>query len=119
MGLAFYVWDYGCKHGDLRVLGASAYFAPLLSTLLLILFGLAESSPVLWLAALAITGGALLASKDLLLARGKTDGNDPCGGGCVIRRRTLPFSCTRQNHPLLNAQDAGIAKTRSDWGRNG
>lgn len=69
VGLAFYVWDYGCKHGDLRVLGASAYFAPLLSTLLLILFGLAEGSPVLWFAALAITGGALLASKDLLLSR--------------------------------------------------
>jgi drug/metabolite transporter (DMT)-like permease len=69
VGLAFYVWDYGCKHGDLRVLGASAYFAPLLSTLLLILFGLADASPVLWLATLAITGGALLASKDMLRAR--------------------------------------------------
>ena len=71
VGLAFYVWDYGCKHGDLRVLGASAYFAPLLSTLLLIVFGLAEASPVLWLAALAITGGALLASKELLLGPAK------------------------------------------------
>ncbi len=65
VGLAFYVWDHGCKHGDLRVLGASAYFAPLLSTLLLVYFGLAEGSPMLLLAALAITGGALLASKDM------------------------------------------------------
>lgn len=66
VGLAFYVWDYGCKHGDLRALGASAYFAPLLSTVLLVVFGLAEASNVLWLAAFAITGGALLASKDML-----------------------------------------------------
>ncbi|WP_088346591.1 MULTISPECIES: EamA family transporter [Rhodomicrobium] len=69
VGLAFYVWDHGCKHGDLRVLGASAYFAPLLSTVLLVAFGLAEGSPVLWLAAAAITGGALLASKDMLYSR--------------------------------------------------
>jgi drug/metabolite transporter (DMT)-like permease len=69
VGLAFYVWDHGCKHGDLRVLGVSAYFAPLLSTTLLVAFGLAEGSPVLWLAAAAITAGALLASKDMFLAR--------------------------------------------------
>lgn len=77
VGLAFYVWDYGCKHGDLRVLGASAYFAPLLSTILLILFGLAESSPMLWLAALAITGGALLSSRDLLLQSRKDSDASP------------------------------------------
>ena len=71
VGFAFYVWDYGCKHGDLRVLGASAYFAPLLSTVLLVVFGLADGSPALWLAALAITGGAMLASKDMI-GRGKT-----------------------------------------------
>ncbi|MGB0084275.1 MAG: EamA family transporter, partial [Rhodomicrobiaceae bacterium] len=70
VGLAFYVWDHGCKHGDLRVLGTSAYFAPLLSTLLLVAFGLAEGSPALWIAASAITGGALLASKDMLIQRG-------------------------------------------------
>ena len=67
VGLAFYVWDYGCKHGDLRVLGAAAYFAPLLSSALLMAFGLAEASPTLWIAATAITAGALLAAKDLLL----------------------------------------------------
>jgi drug/metabolite transporter (DMT)-like permease len=70
VGLAFYVWDYGCKHGDLRVLGASAYFAPLLSTVLLVAFGLAQGAAMLWLAAAAITGGALLASKDMLSGKG-------------------------------------------------
>lgn len=70
VGLAFYVWDYGCKHGDLRVLGASAYCAPLLSTVLLVAFGLGEGGAMLWVAAAAITGGALLASKDMLTGRG-------------------------------------------------
>ena len=69
VGLAFYVWDYGCKHGDLRVLGAAAYFAPLLSSALLMLCGLAQATPMLWAAASAITLGALLAAKDLLLSR--------------------------------------------------
>lgn len=65
VGLAFYVWDYGCKRGDLRVLGAAAYFAPLLSSAMLMMVGLAEATPTLWLSAGAITAGALLASKDL------------------------------------------------------
>lgn len=73
IGLAFYVWDYGCKHGDLRVLGAAAYFAPLLSSAVLMAFGLAEPSPTLWIAASAITAGALLAAKDLLLPRRRRD----------------------------------------------
>ncbi|MGO9173036.1 MAG: DMT family transporter [Rhodomicrobium sp.] len=62
LGLAFYVWDYGCKHGDLRMLGVSAYFAPVLSTAILTLSGLSPAKPALWLAALLITGGALLTS---------------------------------------------------------
>ncbi|MBX2805508.1 MAG: EamA family transporter [Hyphomicrobiales bacterium] len=69
VGLAFYVWDHGCKHGDLRILGVSAYFAPLLSTVLLVIAGLADGSSVIWVAAIAITGGALLASKDMLTGR--------------------------------------------------
>ena len=32
VGLAFYVWDIGVKHGDIQVLGAASYSAPLLST---------------------------------------------------------------------------------------
>lgn len=69
VGLAFYVWDYGCKHGDLRVLGAAAYFAPLLSSAMLMAFGLAEATTAIWIAASLITLGALLAAKDLLWGR--------------------------------------------------
>ncbi|MBN9316462.1 MAG: EamA family transporter [Devosia sp.] len=69
VGLAFYVWDVGVKRGDIQVLGAASYSAPLLSTLILILTGYAQFTPVVLVACLLITIGALLAAKDLLFRR--------------------------------------------------
>ena len=66
VGLAFFVWDYGTKHGDIQVLGALSYAAPLLSTLVLISAGLAETSWIIAIACLLIVGGALLASVKIL-----------------------------------------------------
>ena len=65
VGLAFFLWDVGCKRGDMAVLGASSYAAPLLSTLILVAFGLAEASWTLALACLLITGGAALAASGM------------------------------------------------------
>lgn len=69
VGLAFYAWDYGVKNGDIQVLGVSSYTAPLLSTLILIVFGYGEASISIAVACLLITGGAFLAAYDML--RGK------------------------------------------------
>jgi len=69
VGLAFYVWDIGVKRGDIQVLGAASYSAPLLSTLILILTGYASYSHVILIACLLITAGAVLAAKDLLFRR--------------------------------------------------
>lgn len=69
VGLAFYVWDHGVKRGDLRVLGAASYASPLLSTLVLVAFGKAEATWILGLACVAITGGAVLAAREMLFAR--------------------------------------------------
>ena len=66
VGLAFFVWDYGVKRGDIQVLGAAAYAAPLLSTVILVAFGWGELTLITVLAALLVTGGAVLASKDFL-----------------------------------------------------
>jgi drug/metabolite transporter (DMT)-like permease len=71
VGAAFYVWDYGVKKGDIQVLGAASYAAPLLSTIILVLAGFAPFTWVIALAACLITLGALLASKDLILRAGK------------------------------------------------
>lgn len=69
VGLAFYVWDIGVKHGDIQVLGAASYLAPLLSTLLLIAFGYGQFTLVVAFACGLITLGAMIAAKDLLLQR--------------------------------------------------
>ena len=69
VGAAFYVWDYGVKHGDIQVLGASSYAAPLLSTMILIVAGYGEASWRIALACLLITGGAALAAKDMNFRR--------------------------------------------------
>ncbi len=63
VGLAFYVWDIGVKQGDIQLLGVASYAAPLLSTLALILAGLAAPTPKLLVAAALITGGAALAAR--------------------------------------------------------
>ena len=65
VGFAFFTWDYGVKRGDIKALGASSYAAPLLSTILLILFGQGEASWAVGAACILITGGAILASRDM------------------------------------------------------
>jgi drug/metabolite transporter (DMT)-like permease len=69
VGAAFFLWDYGTKHGSIQTLGALSYAGPMLSTLLLVAFGKAEPSWVLGVACLMIVGGAILASKQLLQAK--------------------------------------------------
>ena len=63
VGLAFYVWDIGVKQGDIQMLGTSSYAAPLLSTLALVVAGIAAPSWGLAIAAFLITGGALIAAR--------------------------------------------------------
>ena len=74
VGAAFYVWDYGVKHGNIQILGAASYAAPLLSTLVLIVAGTAEPDIRIVAACLLITFGAALAAKNMLLRRGNGSG---------------------------------------------
>ena len=69
VGASFFVWDYGTKHGNIQVLGAFAYMAPLLSTLVLIAFGRAEATWFVAAACLLIVLGAVVASSDLIRHR--------------------------------------------------
>ncbi len=62
VGLAFYTWDIGVKHGDIQLLGTASYAAPLLSTIVLIIAGIAQAHWSLMLAAGLITAGAGLAA---------------------------------------------------------
>lgn len=67
VGGAFYVWDYGMKNGDIKVLGSLSYFIPLLSTFLLIIFSSAQMSSTIAIACILIVAGSLISSKELLL----------------------------------------------------
>ncbi|NKB51611.1 MAG: EamA family transporter [Rhizobiaceae bacterium] len=69
VGLAFYVWDYGVKKGNIQVLGAASYAAPVLSTLALIAAGFAQPTWAIALATLLVTLGAVVAAKDMILKR--------------------------------------------------
>ncbi|MBE7185888.1 MAG: EamA family transporter [Methylobacterium mesophilicum] len=69
VGAAFYAWDFGVKRGNIQVLGAASYAAPLLSTLALIGAGRAEMSARIVVACLLITVGAVLAARSLLFGR--------------------------------------------------
>ncbi|PSB05462.1 EamA family transporter, partial [filamentous cyanobacterium CCP2] len=66
VGLAFFTWDYGVKHGNIKVLGALSYLAPLLSTMILVSTGLATATWMLAISCVLIIGGAILAAGDFL-----------------------------------------------------
>ena len=63
VGAAFYVWDIGVKHGDIQLIGTASYAAPLLSTVILVVFGVSAATWSLGLAAVLITTGAVLAAR--------------------------------------------------------
>lgn len=69
VGAAFYAWDYGVKRGNIQVLGAASYSAPLLSTLVLIAAGFGTASWPVAVACVLITAGAALAAKDMIFQR--------------------------------------------------
>ena len=64
-GLAFVAWDHATKHGNLPLLGALSYLAPLISTLLLIAAGSAEATSAVIAGVVLIAGGAAIAAHRL------------------------------------------------------
>ena len=63
VGGAFFVWDHGVKRGDIRLLGAASYSAPVLSTLVLIALGLAALTWSVVAACVLVTLGAVVAAR--------------------------------------------------------
>lgn len=88
VGLAFFVWDFGVKKGDIQVLGAGAYAAPVLSTLLLIAFGYGAFTLKVTLACALVTLGALVAAKDMIFARSHNRRARPAEAGQHSKGRT-------------------------------
>ncbi|MBX6742311.1 MAG: DMT family transporter [Acetobacteraceae bacterium] len=61
-GAAFFLWDFGMKHGDPRLLGTLAYATPIASTLLLAATGEGALTWQALVAAALVAGGGLLAA---------------------------------------------------------
>jgi len=61
VGAAFLLWDIGMKRGHIATLGVLAYASPIISTLLLVLLGLAEASIALAVACVMMVVAAGIA----------------------------------------------------------
>lgn len=64
LATAYIFWNYAMKHGDADVIAVYAYIIPFFSNILLIAFGLAETSPRIYLAMTFIFGGIIVISFD-------------------------------------------------------
>ena len=62
VGIAFVAWDHGMKKGNLPLLGSLSYLAPLLSTIILIVWADVQVTGQLLLGGLMILGGAIMAA---------------------------------------------------------
>jgi drug/metabolite transporter (DMT)-like permease len=67
VGAAFFLWDRGMKRGDIQTLGVLSYLSPLLSTIILVVMGVASLSSSLVLGCVMITLGALIGSYEALM----------------------------------------------------
>ena len=63
VGISFFNWDVGMKHGDIQFLGVAAYAAPLLSTVALIATGITAASATIGVAAVLVVAGAAIAAR--------------------------------------------------------
>lgn len=63
VGIAFFTWDYGVKHGNIQLLGTLAYSAPLISVILLILAGYGQATVAVIGASALIVTGSLIAGR--------------------------------------------------------
>jgi len=71
VGGAFYLWDYGVKNADIKLLGSISYFTPLLSTFILVLLGYATFTLSITLACIFIILGSFISSAQYLKAMKK------------------------------------------------
>ena len=69
LGTGFFAWDIGMKRGDIMVLGALSYAAPLLSTLVMLVAGYAAWHWSIAAACALITLGAAISAKDIWRGR--------------------------------------------------
>lgn len=65
MGLAIYLWDFGCKHGDIQALGAFSYVEPFIGAVIVSALGQGVFGWSLIWSGVLVIGGAVIASSSL------------------------------------------------------
>lgn len=73
VGMAFFAWDYGVKHGNLQLLGVLAYSAPLISVALLVISGESQPSYSMVVSCLMIVTGSAVAGINMNKKRANSD----------------------------------------------
>ena len=64
-GIAYQLWDYGAKHGNLILLSLLNYVTPVVSMSLLVCFGKESSSLALWVACAMVSFGVVLGTANI------------------------------------------------------
>lgn len=59
-GLAYFLWDYGIKNGNYKLLSILAYGNPIISVLLLVVFGMTQFTATLLIASLLVVAGGIM-----------------------------------------------------------
>ena len=60
IGVSLFIWDYAIKFGNFRLLGKYAYLTPMLSVILLVLFGRVAFNSILVVSMALVLGGCYL-----------------------------------------------------------
>ncbi len=58
--ISFLFWDYAMKHGEITFISSLSYFIPIISTILLILFGHAPRNEIILVSTLLVLAGCLI-----------------------------------------------------------
>lgn len=58
--ISYVLWDYGMKHGNVTLLASVSYFLPLISSVLLMVFGEKPGQPEIALSAVLVIAGCLI-----------------------------------------------------------
>lgn len=65
-GISYFMWDYGVKKGNIKLLGILTYGNPIISSVLLVIFGYAKYNTAIAVATFCVIAGALFGNEKLI-----------------------------------------------------
>ena len=62
LGIAFFMWDFAMRYGDIKFVGTISYLGPIMGSILFIMLGVEQFSYIMVISLLLIVGGAFISS---------------------------------------------------------